>query len=331
MWPVELTDEVHRRTTVGTVEFGTTKPYSASPLNISAMSYGAISDNAILALNQGAKKGNFFHNTGEGGVSKFHIQGGGDIVWNIGTGYFGCGTAAAAAADAASASADGGNKRVFDPTMFQETLERAQGHVKMIEIKLSQGAKPGHGGLLPKSKISREIAEARRLDFPALHDCHSPARHSSFSNPQEMIEFIVKVRDLSGGLPVGIKLCVGDPSEIATLCHAMVELGNGPDFITIDGAEGGTGAAPPELSNSVGMPLEEGLVLVRNMLLGAGLRDKVRLNASGRITSGFSILRTLALGADYTSAARAFMMSLGCIQALKCNTNKCPTGKILHL
>ena len=314
MWPVEIRSEEAKRYTIGTAEFGTTKPYSASVLNISAMSYGAISDNAILALNTGAQYGNFYHNTGEGGVSRFHLQGKGDIVWNVGTGYFGCGSSGV------------GSARVFDPLMFQSTIERGEGRIKMIEIKLSQGAKPGHGGLLPKAKVTEEIALARRIEYPATSDCHSPARHSAFNNVDEMISFIIQLRALSGGLPIGIKLCVGDPWDVAALCKAIVRAGNGPDFITVDGAEGGTGAAPPELSNSVGLPLEEGLVLVRNMLIGAGLKEKIALNASGRISSGFSVIRTIALGADITCAARAFMMSLGCIQALKCNTNKCPTG-----
>jgi glutamate synthase domain-containing protein 2 len=278
------------------------------------MSYGAISDNAILALNKGAKIGNFYHNTGEGGVSRFHLQGMGDIVWNIGTGYFGCGVSGV------------GSQRIFDPQMFQSTIEGSNGQIKMIEIKLSQGAKPGHGGLLPRAKVTQEIASARKIDYPPTSDCHSPARHSEFSNAKELIQFIMKLRTLSGGLPIGIKMCVGDPSDVAALCKAIVEMSNGPDFITVDGAEGGTGAAPPELSNSVGLPLEEGLVLVRNMLIGAGLKDKIAIVASGRISSGFSIIRTIALGADVTCAARAFMLSLGCIQALKCNTNKCPTG-----
>lgn len=210
--------------------------------------------------------------------------------------------------------------------MLKETIDAGSGQIKMIEIKLSQGAKPGHGGLLPKAKITPEIARARKLDYPATGDCHSPARHSSFSNAYELVEFIAKVRETSGGLPVGVKLCVGEPGDIAALCKAMVEIGNGPDFVTVDGGEGGTGAAPPELSNSVGLPLDEGIVAVRNLLVGAGLKDKTAINASGRITSGFSLVRAIALGADITSAARAFMMSLGCIQALKCNTNKCPTG-----
>ena len=301
------------RVVIGTSEFGTKRPYSASILNISAMSYGAISDNAILALSAGAKMGNFYHNTGEGGVSKSHKLGGGDLVWNVGTGYFGCGVT----------NSDG--VRVFDEDLFLETL-RENPTVRMIEVKLSQGAKPGHGGILPKSKITPEIANARKLQYPAEHDCHSPATHSAFDDHVGLLTFVNRVRTLSGGLPVGFKMCVGDPRDVACIVRAMVDLNTGPDFITIDGGEGGTGAAPPEYSDSVGLPLEEGLVVVRNLLVGAGLRSKVKLIASGRVTNGFSLVRTLALGADATNAARAFMLSLGCIQALKCNTNKCPTG-----
>lgn len=313
MWPVEIESEEGKRYTIGSAEYGTTKPYSASVLNVSGMSYGAISDNAIVALNTGARYGNFFQNTGEGGVSKFHLEGGGDVVWNVGTGYFGTGSGH-------------GAKRVFEPELFKDTIAMGCGRIKMVEIKLSQGAKPGHGGILPRAKITEEIARTRKLAYPPTGDCHSPARHSAFSNAYELVEFVAKVRELGGGIPVGIKLCVGEPGDIAALCKAIVEVGNGPDFITVDGAEGGTGAAPPELSNSVGLPLEEGIVVVRNMLVGADLKDKIAINASGRITTGFSLVRTIALGANITSAARAFMMSLGCIQALKCNTNKCPTG-----
>lgn len=315
MWPVTV-DEESRRTMVGTAAWGTTQPYSASVLNISAMSYGALSNNAILSLSQGAKLGGFFHNTGEGGVSQFHLEGGGDLVWNVGTGYFGCGSP-----DPKSTS-----KRIFDPAQFKDTIASSEGQIKMVEIKISQGAKPGHGGLLPRNKITKEIATARKLEWPPMDDCHSPARHSAFSTPHELISFIIQLRELSGGLPIGIKLCVGKPGEVASMCRAMIEMDNGPDFITVDGAEGGTGAAPPELTNSVGLPLEEGLVVVRNLLEGAGLRDRVRVAASGRVATGFCLVRTLALGADYTCAARSFMMSLGCIQALKCGTNKCPTG-----
>lgn len=311
MWPQNIAPESARHT-IGSAEWGCKKPYSSSILNVSAMSYGAISENAILALNQGAKFGNFSHNTGEGGVSKYHRQNGGDLVWNIGTGYFGCGT--------------GDEKRMFDQTCFQDTIDETNGQVKMIEIKLSQGAKPGKGGLLPKSKITKEIADARKLPFPAESDCISPSSHSAFNSPHQLLGFISLLRESSGGLPIGIKMCVGKPGEVAALCKAIYESGTGPDFITIDGAEGGTGAAPPEFSNNIGVPLEEGLVLVRNMLVGAGLREKVKIIASGRIISGFSIVKNLALGADVTNSARGFMMSLGCIQALKCNTNKCPTG-----
>jgi len=313
MYPLAVTDENAKRCVVGATEYGTKQPYSASIFNISAMSYGALSDNAILALNRGAQLGGFYHNTGEGGVSQFHRQCGGDIVWNVGTGYFGCGSGE-------------GDKRVFEPAIMKETIDDCQGKIKMIEIKLSQGAKPGHGGLLPKSKITKSIAEARKLQYPPTGDCHSPARHSSFSNHHELVEFISHVREVSGGLPVGVKMCVGDPAEVAAFVRAIAEMGQGPDFITVDGAEGGTGAAPPELTDHLGLPLEEGLVLVRNLLVGAGLKDRIKINATGRITSGFSIVKNIALGADITSAARAFMMSLGCIQALKCNTNTCPTG-----
>ena len=299
------------RTLIGSPAYGT-KPYSASILNISGMSYGALGENAIRALNNGAKLGNFYHNTGEGGVSRFHREGG-DIVWNIGTGYFGCG-------------AFEGEERVFDPALFKETLDSCDGKIKMIEIKLSQGAKPGHGGLLPKNKITKEIAEARKLPWPCDFDCHSPARHSAFSNHRELVEFLANLRDLGNGIPVGVKMCVGHPGDFAALCRAIVDIQNGPDFITIDGAEGGTGAAPQEFMNSVGLPLEEGLVLARNMLLGAGLRDKTTIIASGQIMSAFALIRTFALGANAVNSARAFMLSLGCIQALKCNTNKCPTG-----
>jgi len=312
MWPKTVPEE-NARKLIGTESFGTTKPYSSSLFNISAMSYGAISDNAILALNEGAKFGGFYHNTGEGGVSESHRKAGGDLVYNIGTGYFGSGS-------------NDGDKRVFDQTCFEETIAESNGQIKMIEIKLSQGAKPGHGGLLPKSKITKKIAEARKLPYPPIHDCHSPASHSAFSNHHELVSFIANLREMSGGLPVGVKMCVGRPTDLAHLCKAILDMGTGPDFITIDGAEGGTGAAPPEFSNSIGLPLEDGLVLARNLLVGSNLRDKVKLIASGRITNGFSITRTLALGADVTNSARGFMMSLGCIQALKCNSNKCPTG-----
>jgi len=305
LYPTKIGEQ---RVIIGQHNQSTTQPYSASLLNISAMSYGALSDRAILALSSGAKLGNFYHNTGEGG---------GDLVWNIGTAYFGCGDFAP----------DG--SRVFDPDLFEENSQYAE----MIEIKLSQGAKPGHGGLLPKEKITKEIADARNLPWPVLHDCVSPARHSAFSNPYELCEFINTLRTLSKGKPIGMKLCMGHPEEFAALVRAFVETGEAPDFITIDGTEGGTGAAPPEFSNSVGMPLSFGLSYAHAMLVGAGLRDpvdksqsKVTLIGSGKVCSGFSMYKTFALGADVCNAARSFLFSLGCIQALKCNTNTCPTG-----
>lgn len=307
LYPTTVAPE-NRRVLIGAHSPDCTQPYSAALLNVSAMSYGALSDNAILALNGGAKMGGFYHNTGEGGVSRFHLQPGGDIVWNIGTGYFGC------------RNRDGS----FSLERFQETVSAPQ--IKMVELKLSQGAKPGHGGLLPASKITPAIAQARGLPGPPYEDCHSPARHSAFNSPHSMLEFIALLRQKSGGKPVGFKLCVGRPEEFLDLVSAMVETGILPDFITVDGGEGGTGAAPNEFSNSVGMPLGDGLYLVTNILIGAGLRDKIRIITAGRVVSGFSLLRMLALGADLTNSARAMMFALGCIQALKCNTNTCPTG-----
>eukprot|EP00667_Euglena_gracilis_P005105 EG_transcript_5138 len=287
-----------------------TQPYSASLLNISAMSYGALSENAILALNTAAKRGGFYHNTGEGGISRFHLEPGGDIVWNVGTGYFGCGS--------------GGLKRVFDPEMFQHNASKPQ--VRMIELKLSQGAKPSHGGLLPKAKITKAIAEARGLPFPAAEDCHSPATHSSFDSPEGLCRFIQKLRELAGGKPIGLKLCVGQPEEISQLIHAMLATNIYPDFITVDGGEGGTGAAPSEFVDGVGMPMKEGLALVHAMLVGADIRWRMKLIAAGKIISGMGIVEALAYGADVCNSARGMLFALGCIQALKCNTNKCPTG-----
>jgi glutamate synthase domain-containing protein 2 len=309
LWPQHI-DVSDSRTLIGGSEC--TKPYSAALLNVSAMSYGALSDNAILALNRGAKQGGFYHNTGEGGISKFHREPGGDIVWNVGTGYFGC------------RNKDGS----FCPDMFKDNATTDA--VKMIEIKLSQGAKPAHGGMLPKEKISPAIAEARGLGAGPYEDCNSPPRHSAFNTPYEFAEFIATVRELSGGKPVGFKLCVGRPEEFAALVRAFVEVGTAPDFITVDGAEGGTGAAPPEFSNRVGMPLHEGLTVVKGMLRGAGLRSnnggQVKLISSGRGVNGFDLVKLLALGADVCNSARAMMFALGCIQALACNTNRCPTG-----
>jgi glutamate synthase domain-containing protein 2 len=298
------------RATIGASNPACTQPYSASLLNISAMSYGALSDNAILALNTAAKSGNFYHNTGEGGISRFHRDPGGDIVWNVGTGYFGCGR--------------GTLERRFDPDMFAENAALPQ--VKMIELKLSQGAKPGHGGLLPAAKITPTIAEARGLGEPPYHDCNSPASHSAFSDADGLIAFLQQLQKLSGGKPVGFKMCVGRPIVVLDMVRAMVDADFVPDFITVDGGEGGTGAAPHEFSNSIGMPLEEGLYIVDNLLRGAGLRDRTKIIAAGKVISGFSIVKMLALGADVCNSARGMMFALGCIQALKCNTNTCPTG-----
>lgn len=282
------------------------KPYSASLLNISAMSFGAISSNAVLALNKGAKLGNFYHNTGEGGISPYHLEHGGDLVWQIGTGYFGC------------RDKHGG----FDEQRFQENANREQ--VKMIELKLSQGAKAGHGGILPAAKISEEIATIRGVDLG--HDVVSPARHSTFSTPIEMMEFLARLRELSGGKPVGFKLCLGSHHEFMSIVKAMIATNIVPDFITVDGAEGGTGAAPLEFANAVGTPLNDGLAFVHNALVGAGLREQIRVICSGKLITGFQLAHKLALGADMLNSARAMMLALGCIHSLKCNTNLCPTG-----
>ncbi|EGF91241.1 conserved region in glutamate synthase family protein [Asticcacaulis biprosthecium C19] len=282
------------------------KPYQASVLNISGTSFGSVSSNAILALNKGARKGGFAHNTGEGSISRYHVKGGGDLIWQIASGYFGCRTK------------DGR----FDPNLFAKAACGDQ--VKMIEIKLSQGAKPGHGGVLPRAKITAEIARTRLID--RTRDCISPARHPEFSTPLELMAFISKLRDLSGGKPVGFKLCVGHRFEFLALIKAMLESGVTPDFIVIDGGEGGTGAAPVELSNHVGLPLIEGLSFVHNALVGAGLRSEIRLGASGKVVSAFDFCRIHALGADYVMSARGFMFALGCVQARACHTNHCPSG-----
>ncbi len=282
------------------------RPYSASRLNISAMSFGSLGGNAIEALNLGAKMAGCYHDTGEGAISPYHLRHGGDIVWEVASGYFGCRDA---------------NGR-FDAARFAD--HAAIDQVKMIEIKLSQGAKPGHGGMLPGAKVTPEIAETRGV--PLGVDCISPAAHSAFSTPRELIEFAAKLRDLSGGKPVGIKLCVGLPHELFAIAKAMLATGITLDFMVIDGGEGGTGAAPLELSDRVGMPLREGLMIARNALVGAGLKGQVRLAASGKVTSGASIAMNAALGADWSNAARAFMFSLGCIQSLKCHTDTCPSG-----
>lgn len=282
------------------------RPYSAARLNISAMSFGALGAHAIEALNLGAKQGGFYHDTGEGGLSPYHLKHGGDIVWEVGSGYFGC------------RDKDGH----FDPAHFSDRA--AHDAVKMTEIKLSQGAKPGHGGLLPGRKVTAEIAQTR--DVPQGQDCLSPPGHSAFSTPIELVEFAARMRDLSGGKPVGLKLCVGYPHELFAVMKAMLETGILVDFIVIDGAEGGTGAAPTELSDRVGMPLREGLMLARNALVGTNMKGRIRLAASGKITSGSGIAMNAALGADWCNAARAFMFSLGCVQSMRCHTDTCPTG-----
>ncbi len=282
------------------------QPYAASVFNISAMSYGALSPNAIMALNTGAKRGGFFHDTGEGSISQYHKAPGGDLVWNIGSGYFGCRN-------------DDGS---FSPERFRDNAVLPQ--VRMIELKLSQGAKPGHGGVLPGAKVSEAIAAARGV--PVGEDCISPASHPAFSTPIEMMEFIAKLRELSDGKPIGFKLAIGHPWEWFAVAKAMVHTGIAPDFIVVDGAEGGTGAAPVEFIDHVGAPLREALLLVHNTLVGLNLRGQIHIGAAGKVVSAFDIARTIALGADWCNAARAYMFAVGCIQAQTCHTGLCPTG-----
>ena len=284
----------------------TAKPYSASVFNVSAMSFGALSANAIRALNLGAKTGGFAHDTGEGSISRYHREHGGDLIWELGSGYFGCRTA------------DG----KFDAIRFADQAQDPQ--VKMVELKLSQGAKPGHGGVLPGPKVTPEIAETRGVTVGV--DCVSPAKHSVFSTPIEMLEFIAKMRELSGGKPAGMKLAIGHPWEFFAIAKAMVKTGITPDFIVVDGSEGGTGAAPVEFTDHVGVPLREALMLVHNTLVGVGLRERVKVGASGKIISAFDIAKTMAMGADWCNSARGFMFALGCIQAQSCHTGTCPTG-----
>jgi glutamate synthase domain-containing protein 2 len=282
------------------------QPYSLSVLNISAMSFGALGRQAVRAMNTGAKLGNFAHCTGEGGLSKYHLENGGDLVWQIGTGYFGC------------RNDDG----TFSPELFKKNA--AHDSVKMIEIKVSQGAKPGHGGILPGAKVTEEIAEARLV--PAGKDVMSPTYHRAFSTPVEMVAFIAQLRELSEGKPVGFKLCIGDPREFMAIVKAMIEADTYPDFIVVDGAEGGTGAAPLEFSDSLGFPLVEGLMTVQNILVGAGIRDRMKLGASGKMVTASAMAQSMALGADYCNSARAFMFAVGCIQSQRCHTNQCPVG-----
>jgi glutamate synthase domain-containing protein 2 len=282
------------------------QPYHASIFNISAMSFGALSANAILALNAGAQRGRFAHDTGEGSISAYHRVNGGDLIWEIGSGYFGC--------------------RNDDGSFSEErfAVNAAEGQVKMIELKLSQGAKPGHGGVLPGPKVTPEIAAARGV--PVGVDCVSPASHSAFRTPVEMMQFIARLRELSGGKPTGFKFCIGHPWEWFALVKAMLQTGITPDFIVVDGAEGGTGAAPLEFTDHVGAPLQEGLLLVHNTLTGVNLRDRIKIGCAGKIVSAFDIARAMALGADWCNSARGFMFALGCIQAQNCHTGHCPTG-----
>jgi glutamate synthase domain-containing protein 2 len=282
-----------------------TRPYDMALLNVSAMSFGALSGQALTALNQGAAKGGFAHDTGEGGLTKYHLNGA-DVVWELGTGYFGARTK------------DGG----FDAEQFRE--KAAHQSVKMVSLKLSQGAKPGIGGVLPGGKVTEEIAKARSV--PKGETCVSPPSHKVFSTPRELIRFIARMRELSGGKPAGFKLCIGTRHELLAICKAMVAEGTTPDFIIVDGAEGGTGAAPAEYEDHVGTPLTEGLMLLHNALVGCGLRDRVKIGCSGKVATGSDIVKRLAQGADYCNAARAMMMAVGCLQTQRCNTNQCPVG-----
>ncbi len=301
--PVEVKESA-KRVLIG--EGNCQQPYSASYLNISAMSFGSLSTNAIEALNLGAKKAGCYHNTGEGAASPYHLKHGGDIVWQLGTGLFGC-------------RDEFGH---FDAHSFIKTAKLPQ--IKMIEIKLSQGAKPGHGGVLPKAKITDEIAKIRHI--PKDKDCISPPVNPECTTPKALLAFIEQLRDLSGGKPVGFKLCIGNPAELLSICKAMLETGITPDFITVDGAEGGTGAAPVEFTNRLGLICIEGVNVVHNALIGVGLRDKIKIIASGKTASSFDLLAKIAVGADIVNAARTMMMAIGCIQSRHCNTNLCPTG-----
>ncbi|WP_221419061.1 FMN-binding glutamate synthase family protein [Micrococcus cohnii] len=282
------------------------QPYDLSLMNISSMSFGSLSANAVLAMNKGAGMGGFVHETGEGGLTKYHRGNGADLFWEIGSGYFGC------------RNSDG----TFNPETFAEKARLPE--VKGITIKMSQGAKPGLGGMLPASKITPEIAEAREI--PIDQDCLSPASHSAFRTPREMVRFIGQLRELSDGKPIGIKFCVGSRVDVLAMCKAMWEERIAPDFIIVDGSEGGTGAAPLEYSDHIGTPLTEGLMLVHNALVGSGLRDMIKIGAAGKVATGSDIVKRLIQGADFTMSARAMMMATGCIQAQKCHTNECPVG-----
>lgn len=283
-----------------------TRPYSASVFNISAMSFGALSPNAVRALNGGARKGGFAHDTGEGGFSPYHREMGGDIIWEIGSGYFSC------------RNRDG----TFNPDEFARLA--CDDQVKMVELKISQGAKPGHGGVLPAAKVSEEISKIRGV--PMGEDCISPARHTAFSTPVEMMQFIALMRKLSGGKPAGFKMCVGHPWEFLAICKAMLKTGIYPDFVVIDGNEGGTGAAPLEFMDHLGMPMREGVNFAHNALVGINARDRIKIGASGKVATAFDMARAMAIGADWCNSARGFMFALGCIQSLSCHTDRCPTG-----
>lgn len=296
-------EDVESRITIGGADCK--QPYSSSRLNISAMSFGALSGNAIKALNHGARLGNFAHNTGEGGLSSYHLQGG-DIIFQVGTGYFGC------------RDADGN----FSESLFTEIAKRDE--IKMIEIKLSQGAKPSHGGILPAAKLTAEIAEIRKVKLG--EDVISPPAHTAFNTPKGLLEFVQKLRDLSAGKPIGFKLCVGKKTELFAICKAMLETNILPDFITVDGAEGGTGAAPLEFSNRIGQPLDAALFLVHNALVGVNLRNKIKIICSGKVATGFDMVYRISSGADVCNAARSMMISIGCVQSKQCDANTCPTG-----
>lgn len=302
--PAPISDPASFRVVIGGPQCR--QPYLGSVFNVSAMSFGALSANAIQALNKGARLGGFAQNTGEGGISPYHRRHGGDLIWQLGSGYFGCRDE---------------NGR-FDPDRFRQQALDPQ--VKMIEVKLSQGAKPGRGGILPKHKISAEIAATRGV--PRDRDCVSPPAHSEFSTPIELLRFIARLREFADGKPVGFKLCIGHPWEFMGIVKAMLETGVLPDFIVVDGAEGGTGAAPLEFADHMGMPLREALLLVHNVLVGTKLRQHIRIGASGKIVSAFDIASVLAIGADWANSARGFMFAIGCIQAQACHTNRCPTG-----
>jgi len=299
-----LVNPKHERITIGGPQC--LKPYSASRLNISGMSFGALSANAISALNKGAALGGFAHNTGEGSITEYHLAHGGDIIWQIGTGYFGCRN----------------SEGKFNEQAFTEkaTLEA----VKMIEIKISQGAKPSHGGVLPGVKVTPEIAKIRTVEVGKTVE--SPACHPEFNTPIELLKFVQRLRHLCGGKPVGFKLCLGRKREFLAIVKAMLETKITPDFITIDGAEGGTGAAPVEFSNRLGTPCLEATHYINQVLIGAGIRDRIKLISSGLTSSGYYMLEKIAVGADAVNAARSMMLALGCIQAQSCNTNECPTG-----